>query len=166
VIEVESEEGKGTTFTILLPAENTHTVIDNQENPENFNNVVFSGNVLVMDDEDMVRETVKDMLTLLGFTVYTAENGEKAIELYKKFTESAKKFAFVVTDLTVKGGMGGKETIKEILKIDQNAKVIVASGYSKDDVISNYKKYGFKGRVIKPFTIEKIKEEIIKVLEN
>jgi len=165
-IEVESSEGIGTTFTIYLPAGNIETIIHKKEVLEDSVKKDLSGKVLVMDDEDIVRETIKDMLSSIGFTVKTVSDGKEAVEIYRECFEKGEKFDFVVMDLTIRGGIGGKEAIKEVLKIDSSAKVIVASGYSEGDVISNYFKYGFKGVVIKPFTIEQLKKEIIKILKE
>jgi two-component system cell cycle sensor histidine kinase/response regulator CckA len=118
-----------------------------------------------MDDEKIVRRAVGGMLGRLGYTVEFAENGEEAVFKYKKAKNSGKLFNAVILDLTVPGGMGGKKTIEELLKIDPNVKAIVSSGYSNDPIMAYYKKHGFKAVVAKPFDLKELNEAIKKVLE-
>ena len=123
-----------------------------------------TGKALVMDDEQMVRRVIALILEELGFQVDSAENAEKSIRLFKKAHQANQPYKIVILDLTVPGGRGGKEAIKELLKIDPHANVIVASGYSNDPIMSNYQDYGFKGVVAKPISMETLKQTLIKVL--
>ncbi|OHD15462.1 MAG: hypothetical protein A2086_08310 [Spirochaetes bacterium GWD1_27_9] len=158
-IYVESVLGAGTTFYIYLPASSvsakTKDTMDEKIK-------IHRGRVLIMDDDEAIREIANKVLSHLGFTVELVENGEDAIELYKKSMKNGQKFDVVIMDLTIPGGMGGKETIKELIKIDPNVKAIVSSGYSTDPVMANYKEYGFKGIITKPYTIK----DFISVLDN
>ena len=97
--------------------------------------------VLVMDDEPLIRSLVKRMLKILGHTTEIAKDGEQAIELYVQALNSNQPFDLVILDLTVQGGLGGKDTIKKLQKIDPNVKAIVSSGYSNDPVMSEYERY-------------------------
>ena len=109
-----------------------------------------------MDDDDVIREAVGEILTHLGYQVELAKNGEEAIALYKAAKSMGQSFDLVIMDLTIRGGMGGKEAIKNLLKLDPNAKALVSSGYSTDPVMSDYKKYGFVGVVAKPYNISEL----------
>ena len=114
------------------------------------------GKVLVMDDEDMVRLVTGKMLYQLGYAAEFVKNGDDAIKAYKKAKKSKNGFDAVIMDLTIPGGMGGKETIRKLVDVDPHVKAIVASGYAHDPVMSEYKEYGFCGAVPKPFTIEEL----------
>ncbi len=139
-ISAESDVGVGTTFTIYLPASDKQ--IEEKEPLEDAS-VVGEGKILLMDDEEIIRESVGELLSMKGYEVEYAKDGEEAIELYEKSMETSKQFDVVILDLTIRGGMGGKETIKKLLEINSDVKAIVSSGYSNNPVMANYKEYGF-----------------------
>jgi len=120
------------------------------------------GNVLVMDDEEMIRSLTKEMLEHLGYQVSTCSNGEQAIALYNSARQSGNSFCAAILDLTIRGGMGGKETAQSILAEHPSARLIVSSGYSNDPVMADYSKYGIYGSLAKPYNAK----ELIKVLAN
>ncbi|MDD2900179.1 MAG: PAS domain S-box protein, partial [Desulfuromonadaceae bacterium] len=157
-IGVTSVPGEGTTFQIYLPASD-ETYSSHQTNcavqkpgPH------VGGSVLVMDDENMILDLLSEMLQHLGYQVSTCENGAEAIAAYKANIKSGKPFSAVIMDLTIPGGMGGKEAAEQILAIDPGARLIVSSGYSNDLVMSNHGSYGFVGAITKPYNIEKISQ--------
>jgi PAS domain S-box-containing protein len=160
-IEVDSVSGKGTTFHIYLPASLEK---DLKKAPEAPQIVKGSGKILVMDDEEMIRDFAKEMLENLGYDVVLAKEGEEAVTLFQAAKNNGTPFAAVFMDITVPGGMGGKEAIKEMLAIDPNVKGIVSSGYAKDPIMSYYKKYGFAGVVPKPYNLEEMSRELHRVL--
>jgi CheY-like chemotaxis protein len=119
-----------------------------------------NGRILVMDDEEIIRDVLSSMLDFLGYEVQVAPEGAQAVRMYREAMESGKPFNVVIMDLTIPGGIGGKEAIRDLLEIDPDAKAIVSSGYSTDPVVTNYQEYGFKGVIAKPFKIEDLKEAV------
>ena len=160
-IAVESKLSVGTTFYIYLPASKEQTLIKKEveETP-----VAGSGKILVMDDETDIRESISEALTLLGYEICLAGDGAKAIELYKKARESGNPFSAVIMDLTISGGMGGKEAIKNLIEIDPEVKAIVSSGYSNDPVMSDFMKYGFRDVITKPYKIKDLSRVLHRVI--
>ena len=159
-ISVNSSLGAGTTFDIYLPASGKDIPVT-----EKFDLITGAGKILVMDDDRLLREMAVDMLEMLGYEAEFAEDGAEAIEMYRKAKESEKPYDAVILDLTIQGGMGGKEAAKRLLEIDPELKAIVFSGYSDSPVMSNYRKYGFKGMMAKPFdfkTLGKVLNDVLK----
>jgi two-component system, cell cycle sensor histidine kinase and response regulator CckA len=152
-ISVESELGSGTTFAIYLPASSNKISgkKDSREEP-----IRGEGKILVMDDEAMVREVTGQILKHLGYDVEFTTDGTEAIDLYRKAKESGRPFDLVIMDLTVPGGMGGKEAIHRLIEIDPEVRALVSSGYSDDLVMSDFRQYGFKGVLTKPYQITQL----------
>ncbi|MBN1531496.1 MAG: PAS domain S-box protein [Spirochaetes bacterium] len=150
-IDFESEPGAGTVFRVFLPAAGT-----SPEPPAGKGTGVIQGqgSVLVMDDEDVVLEVMKRMLTHLGYRVTTSRDGREAVELYSKALAEGRRFDAVVMDLTVPGGMGGAEAIAHLRAIDPEVKAVVSSGYSSESIFSDYERFGFRGYIQKPFRLE------------
>jgi len=160
-IGVHSELGKGTTFTIHLPAsERAPEALETKQPVAPCPPLAQSARILLMDDEEMVCAMVSQLLKRCGFSVETAPGGLEAIEMYKKAMEAGKPFDVVIMDLNIPGGVGGQRAITDLLAIDPKATVIVSSGYSDDPVLANYANYGFKGIAAKPYT----KKELLEVL--
>jgi len=162
-ISVESEIGKGTAFSIYLPASEKEAA---KKEDVKRDYMTGSGRILIMDDEDIVRDVTGDILTMLGYEVDFAKDGKEAIELYKKAKESGKSFDVVIMDLTIPGGMGGKETVKKLLEINPDVKAIVSSGYSSDPIMSEYKSYGFRGVLVKPYNTVELSRVVADVVKG
>ncbi len=159
-IQVESEPGIGTTFTVYLPAISERTVT-----PIKKEDILPSqGKVLVMDDEEPVRSVLGRMLNFIGFKTVLAKDGAEAITLYQRAAESGQSFDVVIMDLTVPGGMGGREALQKLLHMNPDVKAVVSSGYSSDPIMDDYKKYGFAGAVTKPYKIQELSEILQAVL--
>ncbi|HWR59770.1 MAG TPA: ATP-binding protein [Thermodesulfovibrionales bacterium] len=161
-ITVKSTPGTGTTFSIYLPASEERHVFQSAESEKA--QAVPKATILIMDDEEMVRKVLRDMLIALGHEVILTGDGKEAVKIYLDALGSDKPISTVIMDLTIPGGMGGQEAVKEILKIDPKAKVIVSSGYSNDPVVANYEDYGFRGAISKPFKLQELSRVIMKAL--
>jgi two-component system cell cycle sensor histidine kinase/response regulator CckA len=111
------------------------------------------GKVLLMDDEEMVRNVVGEMLKMVGHEVECAKDGEEAIALFLKAMDSANPFSWVIVDLNVPNGMGGKETVERLRKIDSRVRAVVSSGYPDDPIMTNFREYGFHAVIPKPFRV-------------
>jgi CheY-like chemotaxis protein len=112
------------------------------------------GRILLMDDEEMVRNVAREMLAALGNDVVCAEHGKKAIDLFREARAAGAPFDLVILDLTVKGGMGGEEAIRKIREIDPGVKAVVSSGYADSPVVANYRAFGFSAVLNKPYKID------------
>ncbi|MDI6790092.1 MAG: PAS domain S-box protein [Thermodesulfobacteriota bacterium] len=152
-IEAEAPVGAGTTFSIYLPASGDIPAATGEKKAKTSKR---TGRILVMDDDDSVRSVAGWMLKTLGHDVEFARDGAEAIELYKAAGETCAPFTAVIMDLTVPGGMGGKETVKKLQEIDPNIKVIVSSGYSDDPVMANFTEYGFCSAIAKPYNLAEL----------
>lgn len=120
--------------------------------------------ILVMDDEDMVGDIACQMLDYLGFDTVHVLDGQAAILEFQTQKDNGKPFDAVIMDLTIPGGMGGKEAVTAILAIDAAAKVFVSSGYSTDPAMVRFEEYGFAGAIVKPFDLAAIQEILARLV--
>jgi PAS domain S-box-containing protein len=162
-IGVQSELGVGTTFEIYLPASKKKSLA---KEPESELIMDGTGKILLMDDETSIREVTGEILSQIGYEVAVAADGAEAISLYSQAKESGLPYDVVITDLTIPGGMGGKDVIAKLLVIDPEVKVIVSSGYSNDPVMSDYRECGFNDLVTKPYKIEELHQKILKIIQS
>lgn len=161
-ISVISEPGARTVFTIYLPANsNLQALETTQQLPKT---PTSAARILVMDDEEMVLDVAGSMLTTLGHQVIFARNGDDCIRIYQEETAAGSSPDLVIMDLTIPGGKGGEETIRELLQINPKIKVVVSSGYSNDPIMSSYEKYGFRAAISKPYFMNELSGIIEKTL--
>lgn len=161
-ITVESVVGVGSTFYLYLPAVKSSPLVLAKREEEIHQG---QGRILFMDNEEYVREAGKSMLAFLGYEVELAADGAEVISIFAKSMAIGHPFSAVIMDLTIPGGMGGQETIRELLNIDPEVKAIVSSGYGHDPIVSDYQQYGFCGRIIKPYRVHCLSEVLHKVIE-
>lgn len=162
-ITVFSELGSGSVFKVYLPVLDDHSeeVTMHDDHSEI---IMGKGRVLVMDDDEMVREFLEDALNELGYEVTSAADGKQAIEEYQESMKADRKIDVAIMDLTVPGGMGGREAMQRLKKIDPTAKALVSSGYSNDPIMAEYEKYGFSGVMEKPYNLETLSRRLHEVL--
>jgi PAS domain S-box-containing protein len=160
-ITVDSEQGRGSTFTIHLPASKQ---VAEEANRADSMLLPGRGRVLIMDDEAIIKDVAKMILQASGYEVVIASDGIETIELYKKAQTAGKPFNAVILDLTIPGGLGGKETMLKLREIDPAVRAIVSSGYSHDPIMANYREYGFSGVIVKPYRIREMSEIVSRVM--
>jgi CheY-like chemotaxis protein len=166
-IGVRSRVGEGTTFDVVLPAS-----ADAASGPSAGASVSTSPkgtsgrSLLLMDDEAMIRTLVTDMLQELGYRVESCGDGEAAIARYRAAFESGAPFEAVIMDLTIPGGMGGKEAAQRILEIDPAARLVVSSGYSNDPVMADFRKSGFGATMAKPYDMDEVERVLGELLSR
>ena len=162
-IGVASSPGKGTTFTVYLPVNREARIRTDAVEPPITKAEIQAPHVrrvLVMDDEPVIRTLVAHMLERLGYEVETVADGVTAINAYESARQAGRRFDLTIMDLTIPGGMGGRETMANLRAIDSTARVIVTSGYSSDPVLANFAAYGFSGKLAKPFNIRELGEAL------
>ena len=163
LICVDSKVHYGSTFTLYLPALRHHELP--VEPPRQLNEVISgTGRILIVDDEEAIRALVEFTLERLGYQVSQAESALEGVELYRQKLEEGERFDAVILDLTLPGGMGGKEALKKLIEIDPTVNAIVSSGYAMDATMSRYQDFGFRGVIAKPYEaaeLGKIVHEVI-----
>jgi CheY-like chemotaxis protein len=162
-ITVRSQVNKGTSFDVFLPASGPSA-------PANAEASVVTrpghGKVLLMDDEQMVRDIAQEMLRILGYRVSLTKDGSEAIDLYRRAKQSGEPFDVVIMDLTVPGRLGGKEAMMLLREYDPDIRAIVSSGYSNDPIMANFRNYGFCGVLSKPYNTKDMSEVLFEVMHD
>ncbi len=161
-ILVESTQNKGSSFHIYLPA--TKKALKGAKKLTVEESRQAGGKILIMDDEEVIRKMLKNMLGMAGYIVEVSADGVEALEKYQQAKKARDPFNAVIMDLTIPGGMGGKEAVKKLLEIDPQATVIVSSGYATDPIMSDYRKYGFKAVIAKPYSVKQLRELLSRLL--
>lgn len=162
-IGVVSEEGRGSTFSVYLPAsrgEGRARKTEAETSPDG------RGRVLVMDDEDILRDVAVDILRTIGYEAAAVRDGSEALEAYRGAMSAGRPYDVVIMDLTVPGGMGGREAVRKLLEMDPGARVIVSSGYSNDPVMADYRKHGFVDVIAKPYRMRDLGAVLQRVFEG
>lgn len=157
-LTIDSADGGGTTAEVFLPA--NPGLQDSASAPPSESSESSGLNIIVMDDEERVRETLIRMLEALGNHAHATADGEQAVRDYVDARRRGAPFDGLIMDLTVPNGMGGKEAIEELRRHDQSVRAIVSSGYSSDPVLADFSAHGFCGVLRKPFTLEELRREL------
>jgi two-component system, cell cycle sensor histidine kinase and response regulator CckA len=125
-----------------------------------------SRRILVMDDEELIRNLTMELLRTFGHDVEVAARGEEAVGAYQAAMASGRPFDIVILDLTIRGGMGGAETVLRLRELDPGVKAIVTSGYSEDAVIADHQKHGFRAFLKKPYNGDELKSLLNALLSH
>jgi CheY-like chemotaxis protein len=167
LMTVESELHVGTTFTIYLPAAaSTEEDLPVEAPARLTSEMKGTGRVLIVDDEDAIRDLVEFTLTRLGYEVSQAATALQGVEMYQHTLRMGKRFDLVILDLTLPGGMGGKEALKKLIEIDPTVNAIVSSGYATDATMSRYQDFGFRGVIAKPYEAAELGKIVHDVIES
>jgi len=164
-ITVASEVGKGTVFSLYLPSTGNPSLA---EKPVAVTPPLAKGQgkILVMDDEELIRDVSTAMLRQLGYEPHTANDGEEAITRYLQAQKDGQPFDLVIMDLTVPGGMGGKEALAHLRQLDPAIKAVVSSGYANDPIMARFREYGFCGVAPKPFGLQELSKLLRMILNS
>jgi PAS domain S-box-containing protein len=162
-IDVESTPGAGTAFHLFLPA-SQHKLAGSERIARG--EYTGSGTILVMDDEEFIREIVGSLLQQLGFSVALAAEGQEALSLFANAERSGTPFTASILDMTIPGGAGGKDIAGAMKAINPAAIIVASSGYSEDPVISNPTAYGFTDSIIKPYRKDELVELMMRLLDH
>ena len=164
-IAAESVPDIGSSFHIYLPAYETPEE-NNEDLERQFPLPGKKQRILVMDDEELVSQIARDILVFEGFDVEICDSGQEAVKMYEKAMEDGARFDAVLLDLTVRGGLGGDETLERMRSIDPDVKAIISSGYSGAPAMTGYSAYGFCAAVSKPYTSGTLARAVRKVLSQ
>ncbi len=159
-INVSSSRGVGSTFQICLPIPDDLTTAEDSASATGPGN----GRVLLMDDQAVVRKVAERILVQAGYTTHAVANGNEAIVAYREAMADGHGFDLAILDLTVPGAMGGREAARGILDIDPNARMIVSSGYSEEDVMSDHAQHGFRAVLPKPYNATQLLATVARAL--
>ncbi len=162
-IEVDSVEGIGSTFTIWLPARERSAAARERQTPSA---LPRRGRILVMDDEQLVRDSVRELLEELDQEVELAPDGAAAIDRYREARAAGRPYDLVILDATVRGGLGGEETLNRLRELDPRVVAVISSGYSDDTLVANHAAHGFRAFLPKPYTGERLQEVLSALMTN
>ncbi|NLV17739.1 MAG: response regulator [Syntrophomonadaceae bacterium] len=158
-IQAENTLGEGTAFHVYIPV-----AIEDLVGTEYPVKHMWRGKILIMDDQESVRNTLGRMVTHLGYVVEYARDGMEALEKYQRNLVAKQPFNAVIMDLTVPGAMGGREATQRILNLDNEAKVILTSGYANDMLMEDFAAYGYCEAIPKPYSMDSVIKALTEIM--
>jgi CheY-like chemotaxis protein len=163
-IAVESEPGRGTLFRLWLPAAGRPAAAADPDgsgaHPDRRARVLF------MDDEEPIRGMAAVFMQRLGYDCEMAADGAEAVRKYREALEAGHRFEAVIMDLTVPGGMGGREAMEHLQRLDPEVRAMVTSGYSRDPVMANHRAHGFRTVLPKPYGLDQLRRTLGELLDG
>ena len=162
-IAVRSQQDAGTTFDLYLPAVRQQVPASSKAEPEL---AVGTGRILLMDDEELVHNSVGMMLEMMGYEVESVFDGEAMLQTYRTTVDKGVPYDVVIMDLTIPGAMGGKEAMSKLREFDPQACALVFSGYTNDPILADYRKFGFAGAVTKPVHMQQMAKTLKEALRK
>lgn len=166
LMTVDSEIHVGSTFNIYLPASVQQQQLPIEQPETHVQAITGTGRVLIVDDEEAIRELVDFTLTRLGYEVTQAATALEGVNIYREKLKAGQRFDAVILDLTLPGGMGGKEALKKLIEIDPTVNAIVSSGYATDATMSRYQDFGFRGVIAKPYEAAQLGKTVYEVIRS
>jgi PAS domain S-box-containing protein len=163
LMDIESTPGKGTTFHIFLPASQENAINEKQKTDVSHKG---SGTIIVMDDEEFIRNTLEKMLNSQGYNCVLLKDGSEVLDFFQAENKSKRQITGLILDLTIPGGLGGREIVSAIRKIDPKVPILVISGYADDPAIADPAPFGFTASIGKPFTIAELSAVLEKHLKQ
>jgi two-component system, cell cycle sensor histidine kinase and response regulator CckA len=163
-LHLESNSPAGATFAFYLPAARGKALSDPLQ-PNDGSSHFNHQRILVMDDESAIRELTSQLLATMGYEVTAVPDGSEAVRIYERAARKGEHFRAVILDATVRGGLGGVETIARLRSIDPKVNAIICSGYSDEAALSQFLSYGFRGTLPKPFTRRELADALHKALD-
>jgi two-component system cell cycle sensor histidine kinase/response regulator CckA len=160
---VDSEVGRGTAFTVFLPLADKPEEVEARRAPA-YNFATQTGRILFMDDDEQIRTLTKSMIESLEYKCDLANNGEEAVQLYKRYLNIGRPYDIVIMDLTIIGGMGGEQTFRVLRDLHPEVRAVIASGYDNEEMARQFLEMGFYGYLTKPYRVGDLGKIIRKVL--
>lgn len=160
-IEIASQPGAGTKVRVYFPALPAETALPSKDASAP-RRAISQGTVLVVDDEKVVRDMSRRILSRMGFTVLVADGGRKAIELFRKHAQAIR---LILLDLTMPG-LSGEDTLRELLAEGCQVPVLLMSGYTEQEAFAHMEGLAHRGFVQKPFSLEALQDSVLRVLEQ
>jgi two-component system, cell cycle sensor histidine kinase and response regulator CckA len=163
-VTLESEPGGGATFHVRVPA------CRGEPEPEPAAPRAAAsrghGRILVMDDEEQVLAVVGRYLAFCGYEAQLTRDVEQLLVAFRQARREGRPFDAVIVDLTVPGGLGGREALARLRELDPDVRVVVSSGYSDDPVMADFRAHGFRGMLVKPYEVTDLDNLLRSVLHD
>jgi len=165
-LTVRSKQDQGAAFTFCLPATQSEAERTHFQPRAPLPSPGVTHRILFMDDDDMIRESMGEILEDIGYTVTLVRDGREALEALHRARKDNQTFDVAIMDLTIPGGMGGVETVGRLRAVDPLLKAVVSSGYSTAPAMAHYREYGFDAVVAKPYTVTELQHVLDRLMSG